>query len=76
VMDKDFIGQLLAEAGCTFSIDDITLARELWEKIPAEKLAGFSKVVITHCYDYCAPLLPEGKLTILLIDDDGYVFSS
>ena len=75
-MDKDFVRGLLEEAGCPISIDDITLARELWERLPAEKLAGFSKVVITHCYDYCAPLLPEGKLTILLIDDEGYVFSS
>ena len=75
-MDKDFVRGLLDEAGCPINIDDITLARELWERLPAEKLAGFSKVVITHCYDYCAPLLPEGKLTILLIDDEGYVFSS
>ncbi len=75
-MNKDFVRGLLEEAGCPINIDDITLARELWERIPAEKLAGFSKVVITHCYDYCAPLLPEGKLTILLIDDEGYVFSS
>ncbi len=75
-MDKDFVRGLLEEAGCPINIDDITLARELWERLPAEKLAGFSKVVITHCYDYCAPLLPEGKLTILLIDDEGYVFSS
>ena len=74
-MDKDFVRGLLEEAGCPINIDDITLARELWERIPAEKLAGFSKVVITHCYDYCAPLLPEGKLTILLIDDVGNVFS-
>ncbi len=75
-MDKDLVRGLLEEAGCPINIDDITLARELWERLPAEKLAGFSKVVITHCYDYCAPLLPEGKLTILLIDDEGYVFSS
>ena len=74
-MDKDFVRGLLEEAGRPINIDDITLARELWERLPAEKLAGFSKVVITHCYDYCAPLLPEGKLTILLIDDVGNVFS-
>ena len=74
-MDKDFVRGLLEEAGCPINIDDITWARELWERLPAEKLAGFSKVVITHCYDYCAPLLPEGKLTILLIDDVGNVFS-
>ena len=74
-MDKDFVRGLLDEAGCPINIDDITLARELWERLPAEKLAAFSKVVIAHCYEYCAPLLPEGKLTILLIDDEGHVFT-
>ena len=74
-MDKDFIGQMLDEADCPINIDDITLARELWERLPEERLASFSKVVIAHCYDYCAPLLPKGNLIILLIDDEGHVFT-
>ena len=73
-MDKNFISQMLDEVDCPIYIDDITLARELWERLPAEKLTAFSKVVITHCYDYCAPLLPEGNLTILLIDDNGTTY--
>ena len=73
-MDKNFISQMLDEVDCPIYIDDITLARELWERFPAEKLTAFSKVVITHCYDYCAPLLPEGNLTILLIDDNGTTY--
>ena len=75
VMDKDFIGQLLAEAGCTFSIDDITLARELWEKIPPHQLNDFAHTIIRHCLDCCKPLLPDGELTILLLDDNGQIFS-
>ena len=75
VMDKDFIGQLLAEAGCTFSIDDITLARELWEKIPSHQLNDFAHTIIRHCLDCCKPLLPDGELTILLLDDNGQIFS-
>ena len=74
-MDKDFVRGLLDEAGCPINIDDITLARELWERLPAEKLAAFSKVVIAHCLEYCAPLLPKGNLTILLIADDGTIYS-
>lgn len=68
VMDKAFIGEMLDEADCHINIDDITLARELWERLPAEKLKVFSKVVTDHCYEHCAPLLENGKLTILLIE--------
>ena len=74
-MDKDFVRGLLEEAGCPLNIDDITLARELWERLPVEKLAGFSKVVIAHSLEYCAPILPDGNLTILLIADDGTIYS-
>ena len=75
VMDKDFIRQMLNEANCPVNIDDITLARELWERLPKEKLSPFSNVIIAHCLEYCAPLLPEGELTILLIADDGTIYS-
>ena len=67
VMDKAFISEMLDEAGCHINIDDITLARELWERLPAEKVTAFSKVVTDHCYEHCAPLLENGKLTVLLI---------
>ena len=75
-MDLDFVRHLLNEADCPINIDDITLARELWERLPAKKLAPFAQVVIDHCHEYCAPLLPKGELTILLIDDEGHVFPS
>lgn len=74
VMDKDFISQLLSEAGCSVGIDDITLARELWEKIPPQKLSDFAHSIIRHCLDCCKPLLPEGELTILLLDDNGNIY--
>ena len=74
VMDKGFIAEMLDEADCHINIDDITLARELWERLPAEKLSPFSRVVIAHCYAHCAPLLEHGKLTILLIDDNGTIY--
>ena len=73
-MDKDFIRQLLHEIHCDISIDDLTLARELWERIPAHQLDAFAKNVITHCEIHCRPLLPHGILTILLIDDEGKIY--
>jgi len=73
-MDKDFIMQMLNEAGINIDISDLTLARELWDRIPQEKLQAFATVVINHCAHYCAPLLPNGHLTILLITDAGTIF--
>ena len=74
VMDKPFIEQMLSEAECTVDISDITLARELWERIPANRLDAFAHTVIGHCYSHCRPLLPDGQLTILLIDDNGKIY--
>jgi len=73
-MDMDFIRQLLREAGITIDLRQMTLARELWQRIPADQLADFVQVIIRHCADYCNPLLPEGQLTILLIDEDGRIW--
>lgn len=74
-MDKAFVQHLLEEADCSIDMSDMTLARELWEKISKEKVENFCHVVIGHCLNYCRPLLPEGELTILLIDDDGTIHS-
>ena len=74
-MDKDFIYTMLRESGIETDISDITLARELWEKIPKEKTQDFVRVVISHCETFCKPLLPEGTLTTLLIDDEGTIYS-
>ena len=73
-MDKDFVMGMLHEAGIDIDISDLTLARELWDMIPQEKLQDFATVVINHCTQYCAPLLPNGNLTILLITDTGTIY--
>ena len=75
VMDLDFIRQMLHEAHCDIDISNITLARELWDRVPQERIQSFCNVVITHCAEHCQPLLPNGRLTILLIGDDGTVYS-
>ena len=74
-MDKAFIQQMLQEAGISIDISDMTLARELWERIPKNKQKEFARTVIRHCEEHCKPLLPNGQLTILLIDDDGTIHS-
>ena len=73
-MDKAFVKQLLDEAHCDVDITPITLARELWDLLPKEKAKAFAQVIISHCADHCAPLLPNGSLTILLITDEGTIY--
>lgn len=73
-MDKDFISSMLHEAGCDIDISSITLARELWEIIPQDKLQAFATVVINHCAEHCGKLLPSGKLLILMITNDGIIY--
>ena len=75
-MDKTFVATLLAESGINLDISNITLAKELWSMIPAEQLPVFAKTIIRHCETYCAPLLPDGTLTIYLIDDDGNMYTN
>ena len=73
-MDLSFIQQMLRESDIQIDISDMTLARELWERIPAHQLNGFASTVIMHCMEYCRPLLPQGELTILLIDENGKIY--
>jgi cobalt-precorrin-5B (C1)-methyltransferase len=73
-MDKAFIRQLVDEANCDIDISNITLAREIWDCLQEDKRKAFAHTVIRHCYECCAPLLPNGELTILLIDDNGKIY--
>ncbi len=74
-MNKDFIRKLAEESGCCFetiaAIDNITLARELWNIIPTEQANKFFGEIIYRCYQNCVLLLPEGELTVLLLDESG-----
>ena len=75
-MDKTFIKQMLEESGCDIDISNITLARELWTMIPSDKVNSFASTIINHCAEHCDPLLPNGSLTILLINDDGNIYKT
>ena len=78
-MNRNFIISMAREAGCGENvctrIDSITLARELWDLIPASLLPTFTQTVIDRCHHHCAPLLPHGELTILLIAEDGQIYA-
>ena len=72
--DREFLRKLLDESHCDPSLADrITLVRELWDLLPADSLPAFVHTVLDHCLRHCRPLLPDGNLTLLLIDDEGHI---
>lgn len=77
VMSKSFLQTIARESGCTPQADEaiekITLARELWTRLSASDGKRFFSALVNHCHRHSAPLLPNGKLTILLVDEDGNI---
>ena len=74
-MDKAFIQKMLHEASCDIDISGITLARELWDMVPSDRLNDVARTIISHCREHCESLLPDSSLTILLIDDNGHIYT-
>ncbi len=78
VMDRKFIRRMARESGCPWrvrrAIGRITLARELWTIIPDKYLEAFCATVIRYCHSHCDALLPSGKLSILLISEEGKIY--
>lgn len=77
IMNKSFLKELAAQAGCTpetiIRIDSLTLARELWKLFDPAGQARFFPLLLKKCQEHCAPLLPDGKLSILLIAENGEI---
>lgn len=77
VMNKEYLKKVAQESGCSVdsvnTIDGITLARELWTLLPADEQKAFCIGLLELCYQHCSPLLPQGKLTLLLISEEGEI---
>jgi cobalt-precorrin-5B (C1)-methyltransferase len=74
VMNKEFLKGLALQAGWTHSnigrIDDIVLARQLWEIAPTRE-DYFFKLLASKCRESCFELLPAGHLEVMLVDEEG-----
>ena len=77
VMNKGFLQDVAKEAKCeeatVDAINRITLARELWELLAEKEQNRFFPLLLQKCKSYCAPILPDGELTLLLISEEGKV---
>ena len=76
VMNKDFLKSIAQEAKCEVEvldkIDQITMARQLWDIIPSSN-QSFFHLVLEKCHTVCSPLFGNGELQIYLITDDGEI---
>lgn len=76
-MDRHFVSGMVREAtGVDMSreVSRMTLARQLWQIVPGECVGRFARVVISHCLQVCRPLLPNGEIEVVLIDDTGHIY--
>ena len=77
VMNKGFLQDVAKEAKCeeatVDAINRITLARELRELLAEKEQNRFFPLLLQKCKSYCAPILPDGELTLLLISEEGKV---
>lgn len=77
VMNKEFLKELATEAGCSpvslEQIERLTLARELWQSFSTPDQSRFFPLLLQKCYAHCSPLFPEGKLSILLLTEEGEI---
>lgn len=73
-MDRDFIASMLVEAGCDEIVvskaHDITLARELWDIIPQDKIGSFLSVLTAHCHKACDHIMTKEQLEIIILKDE------
>lgn len=77
VMNREFLAALAARSGCTEAaaeaIGRMTLARELWERLAPDDLDRLMPALLAECRRHCAPLLRGGRLSLLLISEEGRI---
>lgn len=77
VMNRGFLHQAATASACSAQahqlIDRITLARELWTELGLDDLDKLMCYITDACYGASKKLVPDSKLSILLIDDEGQI---
>lgn len=68
-VDKEFVKQVARDSGCRNIPENFTLARELWGIFKDDDAVRFFGRIKELCYSHCAPLLPNGKLEIMIIGE-------
>ncbi len=77
VMNKDFLHRVATECSCSDAahslIDELTMAKQLWLGLSEEDLTSMLTRICQLCHKAAKALVPESKLKLLLIDDEGSI---
>jgi len=68
-VDKEFVKEIAQKGGCTLLPDNFILARELWKIFDGEDAKRFFGKVVELCHNACSPLLPDGELEVVLVEE-------
>lgn len=76
-LNRAFLQRSAVEAGCSVAagavIERVTLARELWTELDANDRDRLLQRIVECCRALCAPLLPDGKIEVVLISEAGEI---
>ena len=74
-LNRSFLQESAVSAGCSAAaaetIGRITLARELWSELTSDERDRLLPAILSASHAHCAPLLPDGRLEMLLISEEG-----
>lgn len=77
-MNRLFIAQLAQEAGADGQalerIASLNMARELWDIVPHDIMGRLAHIIADRCHRHCAPLVPQARLQVLLISEQGDIY--
>lgn len=76
-INREFLAGLARRCGCPphtiRQIGEIALARELWDLLSSEEQILFFGALLASCHAHCRKVYPDGRLTLLLIDEKGRI---
>lgn len=74
-MNKDFLCSIAKNAGCASSvyasIMSMPFARKLWFLLPKHDAGLFFPKLLEMCLLHCRKAYPHGKITLMLVSEDG-----
>ena len=74
-MNKDFLCSIAKNAGCASSvcasIMSMPFARKLWFLLPKHDAELFFPKLLELCLLHCRKAYPHGKITLMLVSEDG-----
>lgn len=79
-MNKDFLCSIAKNAGCASSvcasIMSMPFARKLWFLLPKHDAGLFFPKLLEMCLLHCRKAYPHGKITLMLVSEDGTLLYS